>query len=290
MGELKIETIECWYYEIDGERSGPISEGKICELIKSNHLSLDNSVWKEGFKDWKSIQDTDLSIHFDKKSPPPLMGDKINNSIVWALAFAPIFGLLLENFFAGIFQSKVSSLWFITLALNITLCYMDEVRLRKAGHSSDKLKSWVWLVPVYLFQRAKLLKQKYSYFAAWMMCFSLIMFATPSTNSPLFSISDSKEIQIVKTGSLSACPLKTVESSVNSFFGSPKWESGKAEDGTTFVNISGDMTYAEKPVRATVQFIVDSAGKSFNYRAFEINGVSQNNFIASALIQKMCGN
>lgn len=100
---------------------------------------------------------------------------------------------------------------------------------------------------------------------------------------------DSSDVKMVKGGSLSACPERTVESAVNGFFGSPKWESGVSSEGLKFVNINGDMTYMEKPVKGTVQFSINTDGKSFNYRAFELNGIPQNNFIALALINKLCG-
>jgi hypothetical protein len=65
--------------------------------------------------------------------------------------------------------------WFITLALNIGLSYFDETRLKKAGHNTDKFKGWVWLVPVYLYQRATNLKQNLAYFIVWIVCFALIL-------------------------------------------------------------------------------------------------------------------
>lgn len=54
--------------------------------------------------------------------------------------------------------------WFITVGLNIALSFADESRLRKAGHNTSKFKGWVWLVPVYLYQRAKATRQNLVYF------------------------------------------------------------------------------------------------------------------------------
>ncbi|MFO1353881.1 MAG: hypothetical protein U1E88_05305 [Acinetobacter sp.] len=36
---------------------------------------------------------------------------------------------------------------------------------------NEKFKGMVWLVPVYLFQRAKALDQSLAYFIVWIVCF-----------------------------------------------------------------------------------------------------------------------
>ena len=99
---------------------------------------------------------------------------------------------------------------------------------------------------------------------------------------------DTKEIETIKEGHLYMCPTATVEEVVNGFMGDPSWESGITEDGIKFVNISGDITYAGKPVRAVIQFVFSKDGTSFEYNAFEINGVPQSQLMAAALLRKMC--
>lgn len=101
--------------------------------------------------------------------------------MVWVLAFAPILGLFLEYFVAGIFSRgnveletyKVEEGYYfvITIALNIVLSILDEKRLDKAGVKTEKFKWMVWLVPLYLFQRAKVLDQSLAYFIVWIVCF-----------------------------------------------------------------------------------------------------------------------
>lgn len=99
---------------------------------------------------------------------------------------------------------------------------------------------------------------------------------------------DSSEVKLVKNGTLNACPGQTIKQVVDSFFGSPKWESGQSDQGVKFVNIRGEMTYMNKPVEGLVQFRINSDGNTFNYQAFEMNGIPQNNMIAMQLISKMC--
>lgn len=99
---------------------------------------------------------------------------------------------------------------------------------------------------------------------------------------------DSDEVAMVKQGHLAMCPAHTVEQMVDGFFGSPDWESGTAENGQDFVNVSGDITLHDKPVRAVVQFSVDKKAGTFGFNALETNDVPQPDFLALALLAKMC--
>ena len=79
-----------WYYEDKGSRKGPVSEREIRQLIESGNVSYDNYLWREGYKGWTRVTDTELSHHLNKVSPPPLLGAKVNNTFVWILATVQI--------------------------------------------------------------------------------------------------------------------------------------------------------------------------------------------------------
>lgn len=98
--------------------------------------------------------------------------------------------------------------------------------------------------------------------------------------------SDSPSVRMVKTGSFFFCSHRTVEEIVDSFMGSPSWESLHADDGHEYVNIWGDIEYAGNPVRALIQFRI--SGISFEFYALEFNGVPQSEFLANTLLEKMC--
>ncbi|MDR2335466.1 MAG: DUF4339 domain-containing protein [Burkholderiaceae bacterium] len=180
MNATQSTTIQ-WFYEDKGQRKGPVSEEAMTRLIQSSTISRGTPVWKQGLPEWIPIEDTDLRAHLDTTSPPPLSGDHINNTLVWILAFAPLIGYLLEWVVAGAIHNGNeyameramgdSKYWFITLGLNIVLSFADEKHLRKAGHNTSKFKGWVWLVPVYLYQRARATKQNLAYFSIWIICF-----------------------------------------------------------------------------------------------------------------------
>jgi len=185
MSEAQATTEKIWFYEENGHRKGPVSESEMVQFIKSSVVSHRTSVWKQGFPDWLKVENTDLCVHLDNTAPPPLSGEHINNTLVWVLAFAPLIGSFLEwvvafamhggNEFAAQVAMANSKYWFVTLALNVALAFFDEKRLKNAGHNTDKFKGWVWLVPVYLYQRAKATKQNMAYLIVWIVCFVVVL-------------------------------------------------------------------------------------------------------------------
>jgi hypothetical protein len=178
--EASASHVADWFYQEDGHRKGPVTEVFIIGLIKAAKITYGSLVWKSGFPEWLKVEDTELRAHLEKVSPPPITGKHVNNTIVWILAFAPMIGLFLEAFLAYAFSSSDGAAkaalgdnkyWFITLALNIGLSYVDENRLGRAGYDTSKFKGMTWLVPVYLFKRAKALNQSLGYFIVWLVCF-----------------------------------------------------------------------------------------------------------------------
>ena len=67
-------------------------------------------------------------------------------------------------------------------------------------------------------------------------------------NYKAFAFFDSDEVNIVQGGVLDTCPKKTVEEMVDGFMADLSWETVVADDGKKYVNISGVITYDEKPV------------------------------------------
>lgn len=163
-----------WYYEEDGKKIGPISSSKIKQFTKNNHtIYRFTKVWRDGMPEWKKAEETELAQYFE--GPPPLTGDGVNNTIVWILAFAPIIGVNIESFLIALFHSHSNKFWVVTIALNIVLSLLDERKLNAAGHNTRALGlGSAWLVPVYLFKRAKALKQNLAYFIVWIVSFALI--------------------------------------------------------------------------------------------------------------------
>ena len=112
-------------------------------------------------------------------------GIQVSNVLIWFLAFAPLIGFFLEYVIAGMFLGERKgiravengSFFWVTIVLNITLSIWDEKRVNAAGCDTSSFKWANWLVPVYLFKRAQVLKQNQATFIIWLICFVLILFS-----------------------------------------------------------------------------------------------------------------
>jgi hypothetical protein len=163
-----------WFLSRNGSREGPLRDPDVSALIQSGQVTRDTLVWTFGLQDWKPAIETRLAGLFSV--PPPLVGDAINNSSMWVLAFAPIIGSLGQVWLAPVFETQASSLWFLTIILNIVLCFVDERILTRAGHRTSRFKGWLFLVPVYMYQRAEHLRQPKTYFAVWICSLFVSLF------------------------------------------------------------------------------------------------------------------
>lgn len=50
-----------WYYEVNHQPVGPVSEEAITDLLRAGTLNALSLVWKEGMPDWKHLGETELS-------------------------------------------------------------------------------------------------------------------------------------------------------------------------------------------------------------------------------------
>lgn len=164
-----------WYYEMNGERRGPLPVGGILNLYRSGIIRKDTLVWKQGYTDWRPFSQSGL-MNESATVPPPVSGNAVDNTIVWWLAFMPILGSIIEYIVAASIGAGSQSLWFITLGLNVWLCYKDEKKLRASGYNTQTLGS-SWAVPTYLFKRAKMLGQNNGYAIVWCITFAILLVA-----------------------------------------------------------------------------------------------------------------
>jgi hypothetical protein len=266
-----------WYYEKSGARKGPVTEVKIIDLLQKEELSGTTLVWKNGMPDWQRINETGFN-HFTQ-SPPPVSPSAVNNSLVWWLAFMPIAGAFTEFLVANAFGVASASLWFITVLLNVLLCIIDEKRLKRAGYKIKSLGSSL-LVPVYLFRRASLLKQKNVYAVIWCVTFA-VMLLLPANN-----LQRKDYVQTVKTGYLQSYADSTVGDLVDGYFANSQWQTIKADDGSYYVNITGDITYNGNQATVLLQYKMKDE-TAFEFQALEIDGVPQNIQVYSNMIASM---
>ena len=172
-----------FHYEQDGNRKGPVDRADIQKLIDDKVLNRDSKIWCPDFLDWKLIRETDFNT--SELAPPPLPGSSINNTYIWFLAFAPIIGLILEYIISYASASNdleaekyiaTHKYFAATIWTNIIFSWLDVKQLKKAGHDTSKFKSWLLLVPVYLYLRCDKTKINIAPFVIWIVLFILTLF------------------------------------------------------------------------------------------------------------------
>ncbi len=100
---------------------------------------------------------------------------------------------------------------------------------------------------------------------------------------------DDRALSIVQDGHFTDHPEYSVGEAVACFVGNPKWSSLEGEDGNTYVNVTGRITFLDEPVDALVQFRVNKDAGTFALNAFEMNDIPQNDLLKLALIEAMYG-
>jgi len=88
---------------------------------------------------------------------------KVSNVLVWFIAFIPAIGAL---FMFGTV---------LFLIVNIAMCWVDERHLQKQGFDTSSFGS-TWLIPTYLYKRAKFFGHSVAYFVVWLVTFGLSIF------------------------------------------------------------------------------------------------------------------
>ena len=170
-------TEDAWFYTQAGQRRGPVPADTVRELLATKAIDGETPIWRKGFEDWKILRDTEFRSGLSE-TPPPVAATELNNGAVWMLAFAPIAYFFVDDFVLA-YQLKggedaiLSALtWLIPLAVNCGLCLLDDRQLREAGYKSTLLTFFaVILAPVYLFMRARTLRQKPLYGFVWIGSF-----------------------------------------------------------------------------------------------------------------------
>ncbi len=104
----------------------------------------------------------------------------------------------------------------------------------------------------------------------------------------IFSCEDDPSINLVKNGTFNAYPNQLIGEAVEKVMSNPKWESGIGIEGETkgktLVNLTGGVTYYDKPVEILWQFVVDESNLSFESYAIEMNGIPQGDDILYQLL------
>ncbi len=157
-----------WFYVDRGGRHGPEELPGIRTMVATGRINRDTLVWREGMPNWVPASTSELAPLFSvaQAGPPRLMGEAVNNTWVWVVAFAPYAAALLP--------------FVLAVILNAGLCLADVQQLKKAGHDTKGMGLMAFLlVPVYLFVRASRLQQSPWYAVVWLVNFLLSLLLVP---------------------------------------------------------------------------------------------------------------
>ena len=175
-----------WFYVDQGEKKGPLSAVAINHLLNTKEIGDDTYVWRKGMKDWCTIRDSDL-FGFVENQPPAISSYMVGNGYVWVMAFLPIIFAVIDASIDSYNQEQAAGFWGLgftphMISANIAwkvyplvngfFGWLDYNRLKKAGYGSWWDRFCAFVVPVvYLFRRAKLLKQRPYYAITWLVMF-----------------------------------------------------------------------------------------------------------------------
>jgi len=172
-----------WYYIMNGTRQGPTTAMAIKELLNKREIETDTQVWRKGMPEWKSLRESDLA-ELVAAEPPAISPRQIGNGYVWTLALLPlVFGVIEAAISVSNQEAAARSLvlgfpyhpsnglpFQIPVVINAFLGWLDDRRLKQAGYGSRLTRVMaVLFTPIYLFLRAKRLKQRPYYAAAWIV-------------------------------------------------------------------------------------------------------------------------
>lgn len=90
--------------------------------------------------------------------------------MAWVIACAPLIGAFAEGVVSGLFHYQGSVLVIVAIGINVFLCTKDRKTLLQEGVDPKKLGE-AWIVPVYLFRRAKVLNENLGYPILWCVLF-----------------------------------------------------------------------------------------------------------------------
>lgn len=172
-----------WYYVSKGIRQGPTTAAAIKSLLDKKEIETDTQVWRKGMPEWKILRQSDLT-DLVAAEPPAISPQHIGNGYVWTLAVLPlVFGVIDAAVAASNQEAAARTImlgfpyhpskglpFYIPVLINGLLGWLDDRQLEQAGYGSRLTRiTAVLFQPVYLFLRAKRLKQRPYYAVAWIL-------------------------------------------------------------------------------------------------------------------------
>ena len=169
------EPVVEWYYVTESGRNGPVSRERLQKLAAEGEIHDQTLVWKIGMADWGALSRHREAVELACATPPPVARRPASKWYLWALAFAPLWGALLQVVATEVWValthknlSYYSQLWWIIVLANLAAAALDFGALKKSGQDVARLdKGMFLLVPVYLYLREKKLNAQFLRLGVW---------------------------------------------------------------------------------------------------------------------------
>lgn len=143
-----------WFYRLNKEQKGPISEEEVSGLIKNGFLGYGTMVWKNEFPEWIKLESSDLKKYLI--TPPPsntkIVDDAKSNWLLWLTAALPLLTLLIMLLSDGV----LIGLAVIVGWSGIILCFIDRKNLKKTNQKAPGIIATIFY-SFYLWQRNKII-------------------------------------------------------------------------------------------------------------------------------------
>jgi hypothetical protein len=132
--------------------------------------------------------------------------------------------------------------------------------------------SWFFLVPIYLFIRARKLKQRFTYPTVWIVCFIISIFL-PTQLTNILPHTNYQNITMVKNSHFLNYMNVSIGNAFTYYFENPKWEQTK-EAEKTYISYTGIADYKNDKSNIVIQFELTDHNKNFIVNSIITNGQS----------------
>ncbi len=233
---------QIWYYSMKGERIGPVTDAVIIQLYMNGIMSENSAVWKAGFKDWVSLEQSGIVLpQKQSTTPPPLAVKDISNKAIIFLLFVPIISTIVQYLIAGIFYIDASKLWWIAYGLNTLCCAIDYYNLKKAGHNTSKLMiAFLFLIPLYIYKRMAMVKgKKWLATGIWIVVFVVDLLIPNMFWVKTIGLTNPAVITSVQDGYFYSYPELKLDRMFNKALDDCEWETYMGGNRRVLVKVSG---------------------------------------------------
>lgn len=151
------------YCQLPGARIGPMTREEFNHNLSLGRIKADTPTWADA-GEWRPASGFSgyaPPSTVEALTPPPA---PIDHRIAWAIVAVPVLGSIVQLFID-------SSLVYLYLVANALLCVYDARLLKGAGYDTPEDKWSLYVVPIHLWKRAALLKQKPMLAIAWLVAF-----------------------------------------------------------------------------------------------------------------------